>query len=46
MLKPVFVNEEITLKILKDIVYPKKFKVTIVNKYSNELKFIATCNNK
>ena len=46
MLKSVIVNEEITLKVLKDIVHPKKFKVTIVNKHSNELKFIATCNNK
>ena len=46
MLKPVFVNEEITVKILKKLDQVNMLKVTVVNKYSNELKLIALCVTK
>ena len=46
MLKPVTVNENVILKIFKNLENKKNFRITIVNKNSKEVKFIASCNIK
>ena len=44
MVKPVYVNEPVLLKIYKNLKDDKTFKLTIVNKESNTLSLYATCN--